>query len=68
MKYEYKAQVISLGQQYLADVVGVAFGLKELGVIMGQRVLLVDLLKTLLVVKLQGKKNTNCIECTNTYL
>lgn len=40
---------------YVADVVGIALGLEELRHIRGQRVLLMDLLQTLLVEELQGK-------------
>lgn len=40
---------------YFADVVGIAFGLKELRHIRRQRVLLMYLLETLLVEKLQSK-------------
>lgn len=41
---------------YLADVVGIALGLKELRHIRRQRVLLMYLLETLLVENLQSKK------------
>lgn len=40
---------------YIAEVVGVALGLEELGHIRVQRVLLVDILQTFLVEDLQGK-------------
>lgn len=41
---------------YVADVVGIALGLEELRHIRIQRVLLMDLLQTLLVEDLQGEK------------
>lgn len=41
---------------YVADVVGIALGLEELRHIGMQRVLLMDLLQTLLVEDLQGRK------------
>lgn len=40
---------------YVADVVGIALGLEELRHIRRERVLLMDLLQTLLVEELQGK-------------
>lgn len=40
---------------YIAEVVGVALGLEELGHIRVQRVLLVDILQTFLVEDLQAK-------------
>lgn len=40
---------------YVAEVVGVALGLEELGHVRVQRVLLVDILQTFLVEDLQGK-------------
>ena len=48
----------SLNLPHLADVVGIALGLDELWEIMGQRVLLVGLLQTFLVVQLQKKGNS----------
>lgn len=41
---------------HLADIVGIAFGLLKLRDIWRERVLLMDLLKTSLVVKLERKK------------
>lgn len=51
---------------YIAEVVGVALGLEELGNIRVQRVLLVNILQTFLVEDLQGKELTvgaiRCVE------
>jgi len=44
-----------LSVAHLADVVGVALGLEELGGVMRQRVLLMDLFQTSLVEQLGGR-------------
>lgn len=52
-----KCSSVGISPPYVADVVGVALGLDELGDVMRQRVLLMDCLQTSLVEQLQGKKS-----------
>lgn len=52
----YLKQSLSIFMHHLADVIGIAFGLNELREVGGQRVVLMDLLQTLLVEQLGGKK------------
>lgn len=56
MNLKTKKQSLIVFMAYVADVVGVALGLKELRHVRRQRVLLKNLLETFLIEKLQSEK------------